>query len=220
MKTKTITIGIAEDQEIYRSGLESMLNCVDNFKVTILASEGKELLLKMKGNEPDVVLLDYRMEGLNGAKTATKISKRHSKVKILMLSMYDAQEFVIKSIESGADGYITKDDDPNEIIMAIESVVKDGYYLNDRTSKMLISRMVKTGKGEPKFETSKVEFTAMELEVIDLICKEFSTEEISKKLYKSKRTVDGHRSSIMKKINARNGIGIVLYAIRNNIVKL
>lgn len=217
---KTVTIGIAEDQEIYRNGLVSMLNGVDNFKVGIVASDGKELLLKMKGNEPDVVLLDYRMGGMNGVDTAKKIYRRHPNVRVLILSMYDAHEFVIRAIENGVCGYITKDDDPKEIITAIESVMSTGYYLNDRTSRILITRMVKSGQVQPKFETSEAQFSNIEIDVIQLICQEYSTSEISKKLYKSKRTIDGHRASIMKKINAKNVTGIVMYAVKNNIVQV
>lgn len=215
---KKIKIGIAEDQEIYRNGLISMLSEIENFSVTIVASNGKELLMKMKGNEPDVVLVDYRMGELNGIDTAKKINRNHPEVCVLILSMYDAHEFVIRAIENGVCGYITKDDDPKEIITAIESVMSTGYYLNDRTSRILITRMVKSGQVQPKFEMEEAQFTNAEMEVIQLICEECSTNEIASKLFKSKRTVDGIRASIMKKIKAKNVTGIVMYAVKHNLV--
>ena len=217
---KNITIGVAEDQEIYRNGLVNMLNGVDSFKVTLVAEDGKDLLMKLKGNEPDIVLLDYRMGGMNGVDTAKRIYRSHPNVRVIILSMYDAHEFVIRAIENGVCGYLTKDDAPEEIIMAIESVMATGYYLNDRTSRILITRMVKSGQVEPKFEVEQAQFSNIEVDVIQLICQEYSTYEISKKLFKSKRTIDGHRASIMKKINAKNVTGIVMYAVKNNIVQL
>jgi DNA-binding NarL/FixJ family response regulator len=126
---------------------------------------------------------------------------------------------VIRSIENGANGYLTKDDDPNEIITAIDCVYSTGYYLNERTSKILISQMVKSGTVQPVFENEEVEFSKIELDVIRLICEEKSAVEISDILFKSKRTIDGHRASIMKKIGARNVTGIVMYAVKNNLVE-
>jgi DNA-binding NarL/FixJ family response regulator len=214
-----IKIGIAEDQEIYRNGLVGLLNNIENFNVIIEAESGQGIIDQIKTNEPDVVLLDFRMEGLNGVDTASRISKLYPEIKILMLSMYDAQEFVIRSIENGANGYLTKDDDPNEIITAIDCVYSTGYYLNERTSKILISQMVKSGTVQPVFENEEVEFSKIELDVIRLICEEKSAVEISDILFKSKRTIDGHRASIMKKIGARNVTGIVMYAVKNNLVE-
>lgn len=215
-----IKIGIAEDQEIYRNGLVGLLNNIENFNGIIQADSGQQIIDEIKKDEPDVVLLDFRMAGLNGVDTASRISKLYPDVKILMLSMYDAQEFVIRSIENGANGYLTKDDDPNEIITAIECVHSTGYYLNERTSKILISQMVKTGTVKPVFEDDKVEFTKIELDVIRLICDEKSAVEISDALFKSKRTIDGHRASIMRKIGARNVTGVVMYAVKNNLVEI
>ncbi len=215
-----IKIGIAEDQEIYRNGLVGLLNNVENFEIVIEADSGQRILDEMKDSLPDVVLLDFRMKGLNGVETASKISKLHPSVRILMLSMYDAQEFVLRAIENGANGYLTKDDNPNEIITAVECVHATGYYLNERTSKMLISQMVKSGTVKPIFDDDNIDFTKIELDVMRLICEEKSALEISDDLFKSKRTIDGHRANIMRKIGAKNVTGIVMYAVKNNIVQL
>lgn len=216
----TITIGVAEDQDIYRNGLIGMLNNVPHFNVIIDSNSGKDMLVRLKETQPNVVLLDYRMEGMNGIETAAKINRHYPDVRILMLSMYDAQEFVLRAIENGANGYITKDDDPAEIVSAIESVMATGYYLNDRTSKILISQMVKSGAVKPIFSYENVQFTDAEYRVINLICREYSTIEISKLLFKSKRTVDGHRATIMKKMGVKNAIGIVMYAVKNELFEV
>jgi len=216
---KKITIGVAEDQKIYRDGLISMLNQTDNCKVTIEAENGAELLLKMKGNAPDVVLLDYKMPELNGIEVTKKVREKYDNVKILLLSYFDNQEFVVRAVESGANGYLSKDDQPEEILQAIESVIDTGYYMNDRTSKCLIGELVRQGKVVPSFDGA-VEFSRVELQIIKYICQEKSASEIGLLLYRSKRTIDGYRAGIMKKIGAKNVVGIVMYAAKHKLIEL
>jgi DNA-binding NarL/FixJ family response regulator len=216
---KKITIGVAEDQRIYRNGLITMLNDNDDYKVTIEAENGMEMLMKMKGNVPDVVLLDYRMPELNGIEVAKKIRQKYEAVKILLLSMFDNQEFVVQAVECGANGYLSKDDAPDEIIKAVESVLSTGYYLNDRTSKCLIGELVRQGKVVPSFE-GVVEFSRVEMQIIKFICEEKSATEIGVLLYRSKRTIDGYRSGIMKKIGAKNVVGIVMYAAKHKLIEM
>ncbi len=216
---KKISIGVAEDQRIYRDGLIAMLNGTNNCKVTIEAESGVELLLKMKGNVPDVVLLDYRMPEMNGIDVAKKIREKYDSIKILLLSYFDNQEFVVRAVECGANGYLSKDDDPEEILQAIESAVETGYYMNDRTSKCLIGELVRQGKVVPSFDGA-VEFSRVELQIIKYICQEKSASEIGLLLYRSKRTIDGYRAGIMKKIGAKNVVGIVMYAAKHKLVEL
>lgn len=215
-----ITIGVAEDQTIYREGLVNMLNNTKGFEVIIEAVDGKDLVSQLERKRPDVLLIDYRMPEMSGIKATYMIRKMLPDIKILILSMYDSNEFVIKSIENGANGYITKDEDPKEIIEAIESVLSTGYYLNDRTSKVVVNQLMGKGQMTPQFPINKIEFSSVELEIIRLICEEYSTNEIADMLCKSKRTVEGMRGAIMKKIKARNIIGVVMYAIKNKIVQL
>lgn len=213
-----IKIGIAEDQEIYRNGLVSMFNEYDDFQVCIVANNGNELLANIGNNVPDVVLMDYRMEQMDGVQTTKTLLKSYPNIKILMLSMFDAADHIIRAIENGAHGYLTKDGEAEDIVLAIRSVMSTGYYLNDRTSKILITRMVRSGKIEPKFAGNKVTFTEIEMNVIKLICKEHSTSEIAEKLHKSKRTIDGHRQNVMKKMGAKNVTGVVMYAVKNQLI--
>ena len=112
---KNITIGVSEDHTIYRNGLISMLNNKSDFSVVIDAENGKILTSQMKSVIPNVVILDYLTPEMNGIQTTKKIKKLYPNVKILILSMYDSNEFIVKAIESGANGYLLKDDDPAEI---------------------------------------------------------------------------------------------------------
>lgn len=213
-----IKVALAEDQSIFRQGLVNLIGGFDNIKVLFAAENGQELLDKMKNQRPDLVLLDYRMPILNGLETAKLIREQYDGVRVLILSMYDDQEFVETAMENGAHGYLSKDDEPEEIQKAIYSTMETGYYLNDRTSKMLIGKLINKGTMKPFFNGPEVEFSKMELEILELICQELTTQEIADKLCKSKRTIESSRTLMMQKINARNVVGLVMYAVKNKLV--
>ncbi|MBI3238377.1 MAG: response regulator transcription factor [Flavobacteriia bacterium] len=214
-----IKVAIADDQSIFRQGLVNLVGGFKNVRVLFSAENGREMLEKIPDNKPDLVLLDFRMPELNGLETAKIIRDQFSGVRVLILSMYDDQEFVETAMENGAHGYLSKDDEPEEIERAILSTIETGYYLNDRTSKMLIGKLINQGTMKPEFKTPPVEFTTMELQILDLICSECTTQEIADKLCKSKRTIESSRTLMMQKINARNVVGLVMYAVKNNLVE-
>jgi len=215
-----IKIAVADDQTMFRSGLVKMLNEIENVEVLIEAADGKDLISKMKNTKVDIVFLDYRMPEMNGITAAKIISEKYPNVRILMLSMYDEEEFVISAIENGANGYLTKNDDPDEIAKAIQSVMNTKYYINDRTSKLLISNLVMQGKVTPKFsfESEEIKFSPPEIMVMRLIAKEYNTKEIAEIMAKAERTIDGYRSDIMEKTGAKNSVGIVMYAVKYGII--
>jgi len=215
---KKIKIAVADDQTMFRSGLVSLLNDIDNVIVEIEAVDGEDLLEQMKEKKVDIVFLDYRMPNMNGLAAAKIIRETYPYLHILMLSMYHESEFIIKAIENGANGYLTKDDEPDEIKCAIDSVLNTGYYVNDRVSKLLVGHMMMQGKIFPKFKTEGTDLTIHEIEVIQLIAKELSSKEIADRLNKSERTIEGYRASIMEKTNAKNLVGIVMYGIKVGII--
>jgi two-component system response regulator NreC len=213
-----IKIAIADDQAIFRQGLVNLVGGFDRVKVLFSAENGRELLEQLPFNKPDLVLLDFRMPELNGLDTAKIIRDQFVGIRVLILSMYDDQEFVETAIENGAHGYLSKDDEPEEIARAIYSTIETGYYLNDRTSKMLIGKMINQGTMKPVFRAPNADFTKIELEILDLICSELTTQEIADKLCKSKRTIESSRTLMMQKIGARNVVGLVMYAVKNKLV--
>ena len=214
-----IRIAIAEDQSIFRNGLMRLLNDIEDFNVVLSVENGQELLDSLKTVQVDVVLIDYRMPVKNGIETTHEIRKTKIDLKILLLSLYDNPEFVELAIEKGANGYLSKDDDSEEIFTAIRSVHETGYYLNERTSKMFISKLMNKGQIKPEFkiDSNQVSFSEIELQVLELICKEYTTQEISDKLFRSPRTIDTIRSGMLQKIGARNVVGLVMYALKYNL---
>jgi DNA-binding NarL/FixJ family response regulator len=217
MNTK-ITIGIAEDQQIFRKGLISLINSFESMQVTHEAENGSQLLDLMRKNSPQVVILDYSMPLLNGIETTKAIRLNFPTVKIILLSMYEAEEFVEAAINAGANSYLSKDDDLSEINKAIEAVLHSNYYLNDRVSAIMIGNLIKSGKIDPKYKNNSVEFSPDEIKIIDLISKEFTTQQIADKLFKSTRTIEKYRTKMMERVGASNSVGLIMYAVKNKII--
>lgn len=215
-----IRIGIAEDQVIFREGLIRMLNNNPHFEVVCEADNGQHLIDQIRDKKPQVCLVDYRMPGLNGIETTKSLKLQYPKIKVILLSMYDDSEFVESAIENGANGYLSKDDEPEEIEKAIYSAYETGYYINDRTSKMLIARMVEQGKIHPRFSDEQQLFSDFELKIIQLITEERTTAEIAKELERSVRTIESTRSAMMNRIGAKNVIGLVMYAVKNKLLAI
>ncbi|MBK7128305.1 MAG: response regulator transcription factor [Crocinitomicaceae bacterium] len=217
---KAIKIGVAEDQTLFRKGLINMLNSLSNIEVVIEAVDGQDMLNQLNNMEVHLVFLDYRMPNMNGIDAARTIRQRFPEVGILMLSMYDDEELIINAIENGAGGYLTKDDEPAEMERAIISVLNTGYYLNDRTSKILVRSLMHEGKITPRFkkDSSVIQFDPDQVEVIKLLSQEHSTKEIADILSKSERTIERYKSEILEKIGAKNSIGIVMYAVKHGYI--
>jgi two-component system, NarL family, response regulator NreC len=212
-----ITVAIAEDQAIYREGLVNLVNSFDNIRVLFSEENGRLLFDKLKNESPDLVLLDFRMPELGGIPTTQLIREHYPNIRVLILSMYADHEFVESAIANGANGYLSKDDHPSEIEKAILSTMEMGYYMNDRTSKMLLTKMMNAGSLNPVFRTNNIHFSQLEMQVIQLICEEYTTQEIADQLNRSRRTIEGLRTEIMQKIGCRNVVGVVLYAVKNKL---
>ena len=151
-----ITIGIAEDQQIFRKGLLMLLNSFKGMKVICEGENGKALIDKFEQEVPQVVILDYSMPVMGGIETTKYIRFNFPETKIILLSMYDDEEFIESAIEYGANGYLSKDDDLNELDAAIKGVLSNHYYLNDRLSKLFVNRLMSRGKIQPEFENERI----------------------------------------------------------------
>ncbi|MBD3637664.1 MAG: response regulator transcription factor [Crocinitomicaceae bacterium] len=215
-----VKIAIAEDQEMFRAGLAKVINSKKGLKVTIEAANGKDLINQARGNVPDIVFMDFQMPIMNGIEATRILTSKYPDIKILMLSNYEAEEFVLNSIANGAVGYITKEESAEEIFKAIESTCSTGYYLNDRTSKHLIGNLVSQGKIKPRFEDEEEQLNEAEIEVIKLMSRELTTKEIADMLHKSARTIDGYKASIMTKTGVKNACGVIMYGVKNGIIKI
>lgn len=209
-------IAVVDDQQLFRKGLISLISEFKEMDVTIEAGNGKELIDKLARKTPDVVLLDLEMPEMDGAATLGWLKANHPRIRVVILTMHNEESIIAHMIENGAHGFLLKDDPIETLIDAVHSVMDTGYYFDDRVSKALVTRLITSERIHPKY--NRVALTERELQIIQLICQEFTNKEIAEKLCLSVRTIDGHRETILEKIKARNTVGIVMYAVKNGLV--
>ena len=213
-----INVAIAEDQKLFRACLVPILNSYNHISVIIEVSNGAELMRAVRNADvaPDVVILDLAMPEMNGLETTEALKKEFPDVKIIILTVHNEERHIVKMVGMGVNGYLVKNAEIDEVIKAIESVMFKGFYFNEST---LLSIQNGMSQRRPKSFDTHSPLTIREKEVLELICKEFTTPEIAEKLYLSVRTVDGHRNHLLEKTGARNTAGLVLYALRYDIVQ-
>ena len=213
-----IRIAIADDYKIFRDGLKVGLSEDDNLEVVLEADNGEELLEGLKKIKVDVILMDLKMPIMDGMQATKEVKKYFTETKVLAVTMYDDDKFIIHLMENGANGYLLKNADSEEIRKAIYSVFESGYYFNDVVNKALLKRLVIKGNIKPAFNES-IDFSERELDVLKLICEEKTATEIAKENFLSPRSVEGIRQRLIEKVGVRNTAGLVIFAIKKGIVE-
>ncbi|MDO9374385.1 MAG: response regulator transcription factor [Bacteroidota bacterium] len=212
-----IRIAIADDYKIYRDGLKVGISEDENLEVVQEADNGEELLNGLKESAPNVIIMDLKMPIMDGTEATKEVRKNFPSIKVLVVTMYDDDKFIIHLMENGANGYLLKNTDSGEIRKSIYAVHENGYYFNDLVNKALLKRLVLKGNLKPSFNQD-VEFTERELEVLKLICEEKTAAEIGKEIFLSPRSVEGIRTRLIEKVGVRNTAGLVMFAIKKGIV--
>ena len=215
--TGTIKYAIADDHKIFRQGLKFALAIDTKLRLVCEAENGRELLESIKHYKPDVVLLDLKMPEMDGLEATKLIHSAYRKVKILILTSYSDEHFIMHLLESGANGYLLKNADPEEIKKAIHTVFEHDYYFNNIVSNTMLKSITKKNKASFKFNEG-ITLNERETEVLTLLCQELTNAEIAEKLFLSARTVEGLRQTLIGKIGVRNTVGLVIYALRNNMI--
>jgi DNA-binding NarL/FixJ family response regulator len=214
---KKIKIAIADDYKIYRDGLKVGLLSDEQLEVVLEADNGEDLLSALPDAQPDVIIMDLKMPIMDGMEATKEIRKRFNDMKVLVVTMYEDDKFIIHLMEIGANGYLLKNADADEIRKSIYSVYETGYYFNDLVNKALLKKLVMKGHCKPSFNQN-IEFTERELEVLKLICEEKTATEIGKEIFLSPRSVEGIRQRLIEKVGVRNTAGLVMFALKNGIV--
>lgn len=212
-----IKVAIADDHKIFRRGVVLSLRAFTNIKFVLEAENGEELIKGIREADPDVVLMDLRMPGKDGIETTKIISRQYPKIKIVVLSMYEDERFVYHLMENGANGYLLKNAEPQEIRRAIMDVYEKGYYLNNFVNRILLKRSHARQKIIPSLN-SEITLNDKEKDVLKFICMEFTAQEIAQKMEISARTVEAIKDRLMERFGSRNTAGLVFFAVKNNLV--
>lgn len=209
---------IADDHKIFRQGVIFSLSDFENLESVGEAENGREVIDLIPDSRPDVILMDLRMPEMDGIEATQYIHQHHPDIRVLVLSMYDDEKFVVHLMENGAAGYLLKNAEPDEIKTAIESAFSNGYYFTDMINRAMLKKIVTHKQFKPSFNND-IRLTDREMEVLQLICEEYTAPEIAQMIYLSPRTVEGIRSKLIEKIGVKNVAGLVMYAVRNGLVK-
>ncbi len=211
-----INVALADDHAMLRKGVAGMLSQFENIAVVMEAGNGRELIEKIQtaAKVPDVCIIDINMPVLNGYDTASEIRRQWPAIKILALSMYDTELNVIKMLRNGANGYVLKDSDPEELRVAINAVHKNGFYHSDVvTGRML--HILHDPEGR-----MNVELSDRELHFLKFCSTELTYKEIADEMCLSPRTIDGYREALFKKLNITTRTGLAMYAIKAGVVSV
>lgn len=216
-----ISLGIAEDEHMVRKGFEAILSEVPHFEVVLSAANGSDLLntLEKLDELPSIVLLDLNMPETNGVDVMKTLPKKYPDIKVIALTSYDSSSFILSMIKLGAAAYVLKNEDPDSLISAIEAVAEKGFFYDRKVLEVLRENAIHPSRSRDIY-FENIHFSERELEVLKLICEQYTTAEIGDKLFISPRTVEGHRNNLLQKAGVKNVVGLVIYAIQNEIVEM
>jgi DNA-binding NarL/FixJ family response regulator len=212
-----IKVAIADDHKIFRKGVILSLRPFTNLKFVLEADNGDELLKGIPEADPDVVLMDLRMPGKDGIETTKMMTKLYPKIKVVVLTMYEDERFVYHLMENGANGYLLKNAEPQDIRRAVMDVYEKGYYLNNFVNRILLKRSHARQKVVPSLN-SEITLSDKEKDVLRYICMEFTAQEIAKKMSISARTVEAIKDRLMERFGSKNTAGLVFFSVKNNLV--
>lgn len=213
---KKVKVVLVDDHKLFRNGLSTLLKAEKEIEITGEAENGKEFCKLLQKTMPDVVLMDIEMPVMNGIEASHLAIQMYPDLKIVTLSMYGEEEYYLKMIEAGAKGFILKNSGIDEVVKAIKTVYNGGTFF----SQEVLYNVVKNIQEVKKDKTPAIKLSNRENEILHLICKGFSNQEIAEELNISKRTVDKHRANILDKTNTHNTASLVMYAVENKLIEI
>lgn len=212
----SIKVMLADDHILMREGIRQLLEFDGNIEVIDEANDGEECLEKIEISKPQVLLLDINMPKKNGIEVLEEIKKRKLDVKVLILTVHDEIEYLLKAVDIGVDGYILKDSESAELKRAINIIANKESYIQPKLIPLLNKRLVSRDKDKDKIDS----LTSRELEVLVQVANGMFNKEIATQLNISERTVKNHISNIFKKIDVSDRTQAAVFAIKNDIIKL
>ena len=215
---KKIKVSIVDDHHLFRGGIAELINQFEGYSVLNQFGRGQEFISSIqRGAIPDLAILDIQMPGMDGEETALWVKRNQPAIKILSLSMHDDEHNILRMIKAGARGYVLKSAAPDELKVALDQVVHHNYYHSDLVANTLVKNLMQKD-AEPT--VPPLSFMNKDIDFLQLICSELTYKEIADKLQVSIRTVDGYRESLFERCQARSRVGLAIFAIKNNLVKI
>lgn len=217
---KKIHIALADDEHLFLKGLEGILSEAPGFEVIFTAAGGATLIEYVTGAQvlPDIVLLDLRMEPVNGIDTTRTLKEKYPELKVIILSTYYREAFLGYMIKLGVSAFLPKNMAPEELIQVIRKVDEKGLFLSEEHVAAVREQIMSGKRFESPVLKNAVALTNRETEVLQDICDQLTSSEIAEKRFVSIRTVEGHRNNLLMKTGAKNTVGLVMFALLNNIV--
>ena len=209
-----VKIMITDDHAMIREGLKNLLELDGELRVVEEASNGQECILKLRENIPDVLLLDINMPIMNGLEVLERIKELHLKVRVLVLTVHNEVEYLLRAVDLGINGYLLKDSDFDDLRKAILAVSRGETYIQESLMPLMESKMTQRSDEEKKIE----DLTLREMEVLKLLASGMYNKEIAETLSISERTVKNHVSNIFKKIDVNDRTQAAVFAIRNHLI--
>lgn len=216
-----IKIILVDDHQLVRDGIKSLIS--DSFGIDIIgeASNSVELFKQLHQMMPDVILMDISLPNMSGIEITKILKKDYPKIKILMLSMYTSEDFIFNGLKAGINGYLPKNTTRDELLLAIEEVYHGREYFSKSISNIILKSFVNSAKYGNNANDDKMSIlTKRETEILKLVVEGVSNQHIADQLFISIRTVETHKTSIMKKLELNSTIDLVKFAIKNKIIEL
>ncbi len=215
-----IKIAIADDHKIFRDGIKMALANKENLKMLWEAEDGKDMMHKISVKLPDVLLMDIRMPEVDGINALQILRKEYNSIKIIVLTMYDDEQMINKMMEMGANAYLTKTTDPEEIYKAILTCMNEEFYFNDLVNKAVMGKLMQKKNVRHHFaDALPIIFSDKEIKILILLAEDKTTEEISKIIFLSPRTIETIRQNMKSKVSAKTIGGLIMYAMRNKLIE-
>ncbi|RYD78806.1 MAG: response regulator transcription factor [Sphingobacteriales bacterium] len=212
-----ITIALVDDHTLFRKGLSGLIEMVDeNIDILFEADNGVDLQKKLDPeNLPDIILMDINMPVMDGFESVVWLNKNHPEIKVLIVSMVENEESIIKMLKLKVKGYLSKDVEPAELGAALNAIMSKGFYYTD----FITGKLVHTLQSEHERE-SLVALNEKERKFIQLACSELTYNDIAGEMFVSPKTIDGYRNNLFEKLAVKSRVGLALYAVKHGLVKL
>ncbi|OOQ58789.1 response regulator transcription factor [Mucilaginibacter pedocola] len=222
---RTINLGIVDDHNLFRKGLIKLINLGDaekKYNVLFEAESGTDLKDKLKKEElPDIVLMDIDMPGMDGYETVEWLLRSYPTVNVLVISMFETEEAVLRMIRLKVKGYLSKDIEVEDMHMALEAILHNGYYYSDFASDIISRSFSETDADTSKKIADPKEFLSQkERDFLQFVCTEMTYSQIADKMFLSPKTIDGYREALFQKCGVKSRVALALYAVKHGIVNL